>query len=74
MKTKAFSVCRYYTVTALLCFNVAFSLGIPDSYIMQAGGWKSDNTLKSVYRHAMDSKKEEMQEFAAQYITELTKE
>ncbi len=54
--------------------SMSHSLGIPDSYIMQAGGWKSDNTLKSVYRHAMDSKKEEMQEFAAQYITELTKE
>ena len=51
--------------------SMSHSLGIPDSYIMQAGGWKSDNTLKRVYRHAMDAKKEEMQEFAAQYITEL---
>lgn len=51
--------------------SMSHSLGIPDSYIMQAGGWKSDNTLKRVYRHAMDDKKAEMQEFAAQYITEL---
>lgn len=51
--------------------SMSHSLGIPDSYIMQAGGWKSDNTLKAVYRHAMNDKKEEMQEFAAQYITEL---
>lgn len=51
--------------------SMSHSLGIPDSYIMQAGGWKSDGTLKRVYRHAMDDKKEEMQEFAAQYITEL---
>ena len=50
---------------------MSHSLGIPDSYIMESGGWKSDTTLKSIYRHAMDSKKEEMQEFAAQYITEL---
>ena len=50
--------------------SMSHSLGIPDSYIMQAGGWKSDSTLKTVYRHAMESKKEEMQEFAAQYITE----
>ena len=54
--------------------SMSHSLGIPDSYIMESGGWKSDNTLKSVYRHAMDSKKEEMQEFAAQYITELITE
>lgn len=51
--------------------SMSHSLGIPDSYIMQAGGWKSDSTLKHVYRHAMDDKKDEMQEFAAQYITEL---
>lgn len=51
--------------------SMSHGLGIPDSYIMQAGGWKSDTTLKAVYRHAMDDKKEEMQEFAAQYITEL---
>ena len=51
--------------------SMSHSLGIPDSYIMQAGGWKSDSTLKSVYKHAMRDKKEEMQEFAAQYITEL---
>lgn len=53
--------------------SMSHSLGIPDSYIMQAGGWKSDSTLKRVYRHAMDDKKDEMQEFAAQYITELIK-
>ena len=51
--------------------SMSHSLGIPDSYIMQAGGWKSDNTLKRVYRHAMNDKQSEMQEFAAQYITEL---
>lgn len=51
--------------------SMSHSLGIPDSYIMASGGWKSDNTLKSVYRHAMESKNEEMQAFAAEYITEL---
>ena len=51
--------------------SMSHSLGIPDSYIMQAGGWKSDTTLKRVYRHAMDDKKLEMQSFAAQYISEL---
>ena len=51
--------------------SMSHSLGIPDSYIMQAGGWKSDSSLKNVYRHAMEDKKEEMQAFAAQYIQEL---
>ncbi len=51
--------------------SMAHSIGIPDSYIMQAGGWKSDSTLKRVYRHAMEDKKESMQKIAADYITEL---
>lgn len=50
--------------------SMAHSLGIPDSYIMESGGWKSDSTLKNVYRHAMDEKKEEMQKFAAEYLSE----
>lgn len=54
--------------------SMAHALGIPDSYIMQAGGWKSDSVLKGVYRHAMEDKKREMQEFAANYITELLEE
>lgn len=28
------------------------SLGIPDAYIMQMGGWKTDHVMISVYRHA----------------------
>lgn len=51
--------------------SMSHALGIPDSYIMESGGWKSDNTLKSVYRHALHDRKAEMQEFAAQYISEL---
>lgn len=51
--------------------SMSHSLGIPDQYIMQAGGWKTDNVLKSVYRHAMDDKKEEMQTFAAEYIKDV---
>lgn len=51
--------------------SMSHSLGIPDQYIMQAGGWKTDNVLKSVYQHAMQDKKNEMQEFAAEYIKDV---
>lgn len=51
--------------------STAHSLGIPDAYIMEAGGWKSDNTLKSVYRHSMHDKKNEMQTLAARYLEGL---
>ena len=48
--------------------SMSHSLGIPDQYIMQSGGWKTDNVLKNVYQHAMDDKKIEMQKFASDYI------
>lgn len=51
--------------------SMSHALGIPDSYIMAAGGWKSDNVLRNVYRHALDDKKEEMQRQAAEHISAL---
>ena len=33
--------------------SIQHALGIPDAYIMRRGGWKSDSTLKNVYRHAL---------------------
>lgn len=51
--------------------SMSHSLGIPDSYIMKSGGWKSDNILKSVYRHAMKDKESEMQQFAGEYLKEI---
>lgn len=30
------------------------AIGVPDVYIMERGGWKSDATLKKIYRGKMD--------------------
>lgn len=38
--------------------SMMHALGIPDVYIMQRGGWSSDNTLKNIYRNVMDDYKE----------------
>jgi len=51
--------------------SMAHALRIPDAYIMSSGGWKSDGTLKSIYRHALDDRKEKMQKQAADYINQL---
>lgn len=51
--------------------SIQHALGIPDSYIMERGGWGNDGVLKSVYRHAMDSKKKEMNEIANKHFSEL---
>ena len=30
------------------------ALNIPDQYILDRGGWSSDNVMKSVYRNVID--------------------
>lgn len=40
------------------------ALGIPDMVILQNGGWKTDNVMKTVYRHAQkDSVEKESKKF-----------
>lgn len=39
--------------------SVAHALGIPDQYIMEMGGWKTDHVMKRVYRNTMKSQKKE---------------
>lgn len=43
------------------CSN-AHALGIPDAYIMAMGGWRTDNVMKTIYRHAMADKNLQMQD------------
>jgi integrase len=52
--------------------SMSHSLGIPDAYIMESGGWKSDAVLKNVYRKAQQDKAAEMQRFASDYISQLS--
>ena len=33
--------------------SIAHALGVPDAYIMQMGGWKTDNVMKRVYRDTL---------------------
>lgn len=51
--------------------SIRHALNIPDAYIMAEGGWKSDTILKSVYRHAMKDKKNEMQERAKSHFSKI---
>lgn len=51
--------------------SIQHALGIPDSYIMQRGGWGNDGVLKAVYRHTMESKEKEMNQIANQHFEKL---
>ncbi len=34
--------------------SIMHAIGVPDQYILQRGGWASDNVMKSVYRNVID--------------------
>lgn len=34
--------------------SIMHAIGVPDQYILQRGGWTSDNIMKSVYRNTID--------------------
>lgn len=42
---------RHYTA------SIMHALGVPDQYIMDRGGWKSDTVMKRVYRNTLDDRK-----------------
>lgn len=48
--------------------SYAHSKGMSDADIMASGGWKSDYTMKSIYRHSMQETKKEMQKKIASSI------
>lgn len=51
--------------------SIQHALGIPDSYIMQRGGWGNDGTLKAVYRHVLEEQAKQMDHMANNYFSEL---
>jgi hypothetical protein len=50
---------------------MSHALGIPDSYIMKSGGWKTDTVMKNTYRHALSDKQEEAMDMVAKHLSEL---
>ncbi len=53
------------------CASIQHAIGVPDVYIMQRGGWASDNVLKNVYRHAMEEMDIEMNHKTNDYFSSL---
>lgn len=37
--------------------SIMHAIGVPDQYIMQRGGWATDNVMKTVYRNVIDLEK-----------------
>lgn len=54
--------------------SIRHAIGIPDQYIMNEGGWKTDAVLKDVYRRTMQDKNNQFQEKANAHFSELLAE
>jgi integrase len=54
--------------------SASHAIGIPDSYIMASGGWKTDSVLKNVYRHALSDRTADMQRQISSHMSGLSKE
>lgn len=58
-----YSGCPHFRFHDLRHYYVSIShaLGIPDAYIMECGGWKTDHVMKTVYLSTMDDRRKKEQ-------------
>lgn len=51
--------------------SIMHAIGIPDQYIMERGGWKSDRILKDVYRNILEEEQKKFTERINDHFTEM---
>lgn len=61
--------CRFHDLRHYYA-SINHALGVPDQYIMLSGGWKSDVTLKRIYRNTLSDMEKKYSERAVNYFKE----
>ena len=51
--------------------SILHAIGIPDQYIMQRGGWKTDNVMKRVYRDTISDEEKKMNDKINNYFSSV---
>lgn len=51
--------------------SILHAIGVPDQYIMQYGGWKTDYVMKTVYRNVINEEMQKMNDKINNHFTEL---
>lgn len=69
LRKKAGLNCRFHDLRHYAA-SLMHSIGIPDQYIMERGGWSSDSVLKSVYRNTLKDKNNEFSDKTNKYFQE----
>lgn len=52
--------CRFHALRHYQA-SILHAMGVPDKYIMERGGWKTNSTLQNIYQHTMDDKRKEVE-------------
>ena len=52
----------------------ALSLGVPDKYAMERGGWATNSTLKNVYQHTFSEERKQVDEMIDRYFEDALNE
>lgn len=53
--------------------SIMHAIGVPDQYILQRGGWASDNVMKSVYRNVIDLESAKQNKKINAHFSDITK-
>ena len=69
LKKKLGIPCRFHDLRHYAA-SIMHALGVPDQYIMDRGGWRTDTVLKQVYRDVLEDKKNEFTTHANNYLEE----
>ena len=62
--------CRFHDLRHYAA-SIMHALGIPDVYIMERGGWKSDTVLKSIYRNSLSDQSKKFAAVANDHFSKL---
>lgn len=62
--------CRFHDLRHYAA-SLMHYLGVPDEYIMERGGWKSDAVLKDIYRNALSDKSKEFSDRMNNYMNDF---
>lgn len=61
--------CRFHDLRHYSA-SILHAIGLPDAYIMEHNGYRSDNVLKSVYRHSLSDKTDIFTTKANEYFSQ----
>ena len=68
LRTRLGLKCRFHDLRHYAA-SILHAIGVPDQYIMERGGWKTDGTLQSIYRNTLTDQSKKYNDKANDYFS-----